>query len=294
MQFRQRLLAGCILAAAICAGARAADETYVIKIERPGKVGDTADVHVVIDGSRTTTVVRPGAMPSVTTETVKGEVTGREKVTAVDARGDALGLTVTLDKMVDGTGHEMLAHGSVVKVQRGEKEVTFTLEDGTAVKADARGLLGRMYSTHSAEGPHDEDIFGTAERRKAGDSWPVQAAEAAKGLQRSGLTVAPQDISGKVSVKGVETGNGAPALRIEGEIIARNLKSDVQPNGAKVVGGESHYTFGGLLPVDVTRDYLEQNVHTQTDVILQAGTANVEIKSDDSVKKTATPVAAGR
>jgi hypothetical protein len=286
-----RSLAACLLLLALAAAAGAADDTYTVKLHRAFKVGDHYDTHIVIENTRNVTINNGGAAPRVEKQSTSGDLVGRVEVTDIDKTGTAVGLVLTVKKLVDGSGKELLPPGKEVVIKRGPNETSFAFTDGD-LNADAKSMLANMFSKHKPESPTDDDIFGSADPHKPGEEWKMNAAKAAENLTMSGTPVAASDLAGKVILKGPEAAGGVPAVRVTGTMEAKNVKPPDAGNGSQVTACAMQVTFSGLYPTDPALPVADckTEVDMQMSMLMTGSPVNYEIKAHVVNSETITPV----
>jgi hypothetical protein len=227
-------------------------EDYAIKLSRPAKVGDKVKVHVAFTVNRSNSVKIEGADDTKEDKSsYKVELDGISETLAVDSHGEETKFAITVDKCVKTEGEQttdLVPKGHVLVAESKDKETEFSLKDGE-LSDDAKDALKSAIHAHAPDEPSDDDIFGTTQRKKPGDSWPISAAAMVKVLSRSDLKVDPKDISGTTRLVGPATHEGVPVLHIECDFEVRNLKVP-GPSGAEQTRGVFRGSFAGMFPQD--------------------------------------------
>ena len=251
-------LAALLLAGAAPPAARAADEeAYAIKLSRPAKVGDQFHVDAV-GAIRTKTVVRTEGEAARTINSAYGvSVDGTVKVLEVNAQGmeTKLALTVTTcNATAGGKQIPMFKEGTVITAEW-DKEAAQTKYsvDGKPVPDSVGEALGLVLNVNDPEGIVDDEIFGSKQPRRVGDVWAINAAAAAKELDRIGLKAKEEDLWGETTLaEATKTDAGEPALRMKTQFKARSMSGGGRrpDNPMKVESGSMTVATTVTLPVD--------------------------------------------
>jgi hypothetical protein len=99
--------------------------------------------------------------------------------------------------------------------------------------------------------PTDADLFGTAQRRRVGESWPANGALFAS-FGAASVTFDPKDVAGTVTLAAVRPVNGQPCLEVRWKLDARRgaFKPGSLPLGFAGTTGSMTVTGSVLVPVD--------------------------------------------
>lgn len=149
----------------------------------------------------------------------------------------------------------LIPPGTVVTAFLADKKQQFTIE-GTEVTPGAKEVLDMVITLDDVEFSDDE-AFGTKERKKIGESWPMNMKLALEELRSSGMDVTKGDFSGKVTLAGIGGKDATPYLILNGEIAVSQLEI---PVGPEVYTDKSHgrFTFTAKYPLDHTMGVLEE------------------------------------
>ena len=289
MRYPLSWLPACLLLLA-AAPARAADDTYAIKLSRPSKVGDLVDIDLTVELTRTTTITLPGQNPQVRTQTTKGVLQGREETLQVDKKGNDLALVLTIKKLADGQGNQLLKPGQEIKIKREAKSVTFEIVGGDAMPSDAKTLLDGIYSPHTPDSPTDDEAFGSPDKHKIGDTWPIDAERASKGATSAGLDIDPKQITGTTTLKSLDTIGGVAALRVSCTLVVKDATPASPDPSLNVESFNMQSELTGAFPLDPTLQPLESTEKGDGELHMTspANGATVVVKSvmSRSVKTT--------
>ena len=203
MKFARRAL---LLLVFPALGLFAADDTYVIRLTRPSKVGDRYRVDTTGTQNERERITIGGQVQKEEKD-LSVHLVAVETVLAVDSSATPTRyeyLIETCRRTSAGKTEELLSPGhKVVAETDAEGETVFTV-DGDPALEDIAKALGVVISIHRPNSPTDDDIFGTKERKKVGDTWNIDAAAAAADLSRAGLGISPDVLKGTISLAGIE------------------------------------------------------------------------------------------
>ena len=262
---RTRLLS-CLVLLCACAAAAAQEKpeakAYEIKLARPLKVGTkyamTADGALV----RQVTVTRGGATQKQPEDGFGVHLAGTVEVLALDEIGEEAKVSVTIDKCTRITSEgetELVPKGKVLVAEGKGKDTKFSVQDGGELSKDATDALELVISLDTNDKLTDDDLLGTKERKKVGESWPVTPENVAKDSERVGVIVKPGDVEGSFRLDGLERMEGVECLKLSGNLKVKDLRTkaddnedDGLPEGFVVEGGSMEAKYAGLFPVDTS------------------------------------------
>lgn len=284
----------------------AADEAYVIRLARPKKVGDRyrLDAKGTRRDSQRLTV---GGQPIGNEEKeLSVHLVAAAKVLAVDAKSNATKIEYRVEscrkKTTSGqtTETEVLPAGRKVIVESIGGETSFTTDPGKTLDTDTRDALKVVLSAHEPDSPTDDDIFGTRERQRVGDTWALNAAAAARDLSKKGLPVSAADVKGSVRLEGERTLDATKALEITARFRVEGMKVPV-PEGTKLEKSVMEAVYNGLFPADPqSRDQLPEKLKIQMNLVMSGQKPDtgdkivVDISMEMSLENGYAPVRAAR
>ena len=171
-----------------------AAKDYTIKLHRPAKVGE--QFRLEVSGTKATTMARKlGDVEESETEKWSAQLKGVVTVLKVNKLGGPVKLQVNVKSFTITEGKftdEALPKGAVVRGEDGddgnrfetwdeELRVGTPLREGRTVQA-----LKMLFSFDEMEAQEtDDDIFGTKEKQKVGDSWKINPKALATSAMRS-------------------------------------------------------------------------------------------------------------
>ena len=244
--------AGVWLAAAVAALAGCA-RTYEIRLTRPLRAGAEYRLEGTGEIARELSV-SSGAQTAQQEKSVRlFALAARVRVLGVDEKGRETQVSLLIEKCVsdeDGKRCELLAQGTVVTGRVEERREVFAVE-GAAVGTEAQEAL-ELFVSLAAGGPTDDEVFGTPERVRVGDVWPVNVASAAADARREGLPLRDEDVSGQVTLAETTAVDGVACLRLRGVLAVAQASLPGLPQGMDVRQGELRVEVSGVFPVDTS------------------------------------------
>ena len=229
-----------------CLSASAAD--YEIRLHRPLQAGDKYELTANARFADDSTMTRDGKL----------ERTNQIRIT-VDLEGDVTVLEVKNGKPVkqsiqvsrlSRTENEQMkilaGSGSTIiaSIENGKK--VFTLNGGLPSPTERQALS--LVTDLEAVNHTDDELFGTSERKKVGDSWPANATLLAESLNE-GSPFRVENVSGKATLKEVAKSPAGPVLVVTVEATGK-AGSELSP-GLKVEESELRFMATGRFPVDL-------------------------------------------
>ena len=107
----------------------------------------------------------------------------------------------------------------------------------------------------------DDEVFGTKERKKVGDTWPINAELAARQATAEGIKLDAGNVTGATTVVKKETVNGTPCLRLRSTMKATGFQMPMPGmtlDQSKVAGVfEASFPIDPSLPCLLVRERFE-------------------------------------
>ena len=261
-------LLSCLLL--VCAASAAAeDKAYEVKLHRPLKVGTkysmTADGALV----RQVMLKRGGVTQKQPDDGFGVHLEGTIEVLALDEIGEEAKVSCTVEKCMRLTSDgetELVPKGKVVVAEGKGKDTKFSLQDGSPLSKEASDALDLVISLDSNDKLTDDDLLGTKDKRKPGESWPISAENVARDSERVNVIVKPEDVEGSFRLDGIEKVGDVECLKLSGNLKVKHLvaKADENedgglPEGFAVEDGSMEARYSGLFPVDPARGSLAES-----------------------------------
>lgn len=261
-----------IFGIALLAGSPVFAQDYEIRLTRPDKVGEKSEVIISGEMSEQMTMTSQGKILQEKKSSLSATFQGTTTVLKVDdlQRATELKLLVSkCHKKMDGNAaeEEVLAKGTQIVVRRRDSDMEFLI-DGKVVSKDIAKVLGLFFSLPRSQ-VTDDDIFGTKERKKVGDSWAVNSKLAAKDGASAGIKVDAENITGSTKIEEVVVVSGKKCLRLSGKMELSNVAPPL-PAGMAVEKSNMSVSFSGVFPVDTSIGRLSQKM-TMTMALVAKG-----------------------
>ncbi len=232
------------------AGAPAPD--YAVRLTRPSAVGDTRLAVGSLQSDDHLTGSRDGT-PSDQRQTATIRYVVATEILEVSPKGNAQRATLTVRKLTKesaGISLELAKPGAVVSARLAGRERVFELL-GARLAPDVQQALAAAVPLRADDEPTDDDLFGSARRRRVGESWPANG-ELFASFGATSLTFDPKDVTGTVTLGAVRPVHGQSCLEVRWKLDARH--GAFKPGGLPLgfTGTTSSMSVAGsvLVPVD--------------------------------------------
>ncbi|HEX8911770.1 MAG TPA: hypothetical protein VF796_05380, partial [Humisphaera sp.] len=210
----------------------AAEPTFPIQLSRPSKVGDRL-TYEAIGAQRTKLTIRQAEGPPQERETAFGiRLSGTLRILETTGNGRETKVELAVRECVvsvDKESRPLLPRGAVLVATRGKDGTDFEVRGGPAVPPEMAEALSVVLEVPDPAGTDDDVIFGSKDRHRIGDVWPLDAAAAVKELDRVGMAAKDEDVFGETAVLERVKTAGLDCLRLGIKFRARKLKS-AKPN----------------------------------------------------------------
>lgn len=254
------LLASSLLAASVALSANATD--YAIKLTRGQAVGERYRITTTASDEQVMTMKAEGQdLPRRADHLVVEMVAGCE-VLALTPGGRVAKTKLTIEKLnrvAGGQSTELLPPGAEVIAERLGQNTSYMVNGERASGPVAKALEITCPPMNSDSEATDQAVFGTSERKKVGDSWPINAAAAAADLAKRGVPADASNITGQATLAEVINQDGEPLLRITAYVTINGIKPPLPP-GVEVQQSEMRADFSGLFPADVTKRPVQESM----------------------------------
>lgn len=244
---------GLLLLALIAAATTlSADESYVIRLTRPRRVGDRYRLDAKGTDRKRQRVTVGGQPAGNEEKELSVHLIAAATVLTVDRQSNPLRVEYRIEicqRSSLGKTEEVLPAGRKVIAESRDGKTVFTSAGDPPLDAAAREALGLVISAHASDSPSDDEIFGTRDRKRVGDNWGIHAAAAARNLSKNGTLVSAADLDGSVQLDRVRTLDAVKALEITAHLRVKGLKVPA-PEGTTVERAAMEADLTGLFPVD--------------------------------------------
>jgi hypothetical protein len=154
-----------------------------------------------------------------------------------------------------GVGKPLLPPGVVVKGAAENNRNVLTIDDAP-VDAITAKILQAVIPSHRS-GISDDDVFGTREKKRVGDTWDIDFDVAKKSLNE--MFNMQGDIKGTTTLDGVIKGGDGDFLIISAWLDMDNVSMPL-PDGVKIQSGQVKGTFSGRFPINQEPRRLSQSM----------------------------------
>ena len=233
MNHRRKLLATLALWL-MMAGVSQSQETYLIKLTAPRRVGDKYHLRARISETKIDPKAS-GQQLRVFTNKSEIELEGNIEVIEVDAHGFETRLSCTVDRCFSGSGgtkKKILEKGDVVLATAKKREMVF-LSNNREISWETDRCLNKIFQPPSAEAD-EEEIFGTKTPKKIGERWRINSEAAVSRWNHYGPWFHVKAFEGDSCLRGITTLNGEKCLEIESAARLVDLKPPDTPSNIKV------------------------------------------------------------
>jgi hypothetical protein len=242
----------CVILVMVCSRVFAQD--YEIRMERPEKAGVKYELTASGSESEYMTMSDPNQVIKEGKSSISGELKGLVTILETDEmmRESKIKLTVSRCAItIDGKDYEnnVLTKGTEIIALLDKPKETFLI-DNKPVPEEIGKFLSLFFTTNSSV-LTDDDVFGTKERKKVGDSWPVNSTLAAKDLTGFEMPVAPEDVKGSTKLEKLVDVDGIKCLYLRGKLQINNMTPPLPP-GFTIDLSNMTALFSGEFPVDTS------------------------------------------
>lgn len=254
-------------------------QEYEIRMHRPTKAGERFQTTVAAKELLETSVTANDEPAQSKKQDRSVAFDGVVEILEVDAKGRPVKISATVEKLWKneaGTGSEVLPKGAVIVVSLDGRKQDYQI-NGMPADADIAKALDLTFSL-SKSAVTDDDVFGTGEKKKAGESWGINTALAKKDFAESfGLRV--EDLTGTVTLDGVVSRTDGDALKLS-TVIALKAIPPMPPNFV-VDQSAAEARLDGEFPVDLTRQRPNESMSLKMTI-----TAHGETQNGDKIALT--------
>lgn len=257
---------------ALLIGSSVLAKDYEIRLDRPAKVGEKSEVIITGKRSRQMTMTSQGRVlrenKSSLSATFEGTITVL-KVDKLQRESELKLLVAKCHKKVDGktTEEEVLAKGTEVVLRQRDSDVEFLI-DGKVVPKDIAEVLSLFFTLNDSQDT-DDDLFGTKDRKKVGESWPVNSVKlaryfASKGVFKGGA----KDITGSTKIEEEVVVGGTKCLRFICKAELGNFTPPLPP-GMAVKKANMSVSVSYLYPVDTSVRHLSEKMAMTMELVAE-------------------------
>ena len=232
-----------------------AEDDYAIRLHRTSKVGDMVDFSST--GHALSSMELLAGKKVIKQQSMEFDATcaGTYTVMGVNANGSPINYKIkfkSLTRKIKGDDKEeaLLEPGAEITLKKTPtgKEC---LMDGKPLPPKILKVVELFFSLPRSE-LTDDDVFGTKNRIKMGDSWPIHADKIADDLKSVGIEIAPGHLKGAATLEKVLEVDGEKCLHISCKMDIDNFIFPLPP-GFTIVKSSMIGKYQGDFPVDSSK-----------------------------------------
>lgn len=247
-------------------------QNYEIRLTRDVRAGEKYELAASGSLSEQMTMLAQGQVLHKDTTSITAKLEGTVTVLEVDELKRERKLSLVVSRCLMSTNgstveKEVLAKDTQVVAQLRDGQMEFLI-DGKVVSKDIAKMLGLLISLPTSQ-TTDDDIFGTKERKKVGDSWAVNSSKGAADLSFEGIKVNADDIKGSTKIDKLLVVGGTNCLQLSSRMEISNILPPL-PEGLTVTESNMSATFTGEFPVDVSMRQMSEGI-TMSMVLVAKG-----------------------
>lgn len=287
--FVTRLAVGALGLALMVSAARG--QEYKIKLSRPVKVGDEYVTTVSAQSTQKMDVTINGQSQPLKNDTFKAALHGTVKVLAVNEKiNGASRITITVDTLTRD-GADLYPAGTIITAEKTGQKTSFVI-DNAPVEDEKAEVLDTLINVDRADQTtSDDDLTGTDQPQKVGDTWPINADKLAKEISDNGLPLKGEDLKGESKLVEVKKVKDADVMVVQTTVTADGIKKDL-PDGSSISDGTLKAEVTYTLPTDNTSPAISSGnkMHLVMTVDLPGGAGKASIVTDRQVNEDRAPV----
>jgi len=240
---------------------------FGICLHRPESVGDRTVVHATGLSFQLVRILVDGVQQPNRDEKIAVDFEVAAEVQGVTPAGKPTKIKLVIRKAQAGPetpSEALLPADAVVVVERVNGKTAFVDDKGAAYPKPVHQALSIVFSIGDGS-TNDDQVFGTNEKKKPGDTWPVAADFAVQKLRDEGLPVDLANVKGTVSFLGLVKDGGVECQNLSASMQMKDVAFPL-PRGLKTTSSNLEIVFAGHFPVDITKPRTQQSMSMDTQV----------------------------
>ncbi|GEM_PF-5674905 len=278
-----------LIVAVVMMAVSAAAQEYDIKFDRPLKAGVKYKITALGSASIKSNVMSGGNQVKSASQSVSIDFEGQTNIIEVNQDGKPTKKTLQVEKCVLKMGDQEstpLEKGIVITISPKDTKSIYEVNGAPVDKnlADLLELVEHVYTGSIS----DDDVFGSKQKRKVGDSWEIMTDKIPADALRHGVTVDQKNISGTTKLEKVEKSDGLECLALSGEMTIKDFTVPLPPNsGMKVESSAMLTYYTGLFPTNLTTPCIAETMEmkVQTTISGRQNPNSQEIKVINTVER---------
>jgi hypothetical protein len=234
-------------------------QDYLIRMHKPLKVGQRYQLSVTGSESNQQAVLSGPGSAERKLEDLSVDMESVVTVLAIDGNGLPMKESHTIVKFLHGPEKvPLLPPGTEVIARQAGPMTSFQIGDRLADEKEKKHLA--LVASLAGDGPTDDTIYGTWERKKPGDSWPVNTTLGTRYLNETlawlGLNVST--FEGKTTFQKVtqDAGTNVFHMRIYMKATAKPLVKAPRGSARATIEG----VFNTAYPADIKKSAREEEL----------------------------------
>lgn len=224
---------------------------YTIKLARARKPGDK---YKLTSKGKSSLKITQDGKPLPQSKEYTWDYEAEVTVKAVSAKGESTAedhKVIKLEITAKGATKTPIAKDAVVVATVKDGKEHFAV-DGKPLGRKVRAVLKDIVNLDDGDGIDEEKVFGTADKKKVGDSWDVNVKDLVASWEAkfkgSALPLKAENITGKVTLAGDKEMNGIKALQLTMIVTMKNVAPPMGP--VKAEKGDMTVSLEGWIPQD--------------------------------------------
>jgi hypothetical protein len=233
---------------------RKTSEPYEVKFQVPFKEADVYEIDATAESSGK--VVQTGAAPQTKELAKKVSLRAKVKVLAVDSKGRETRSEVTISSLTLKDGNldssPLPPNAVVLREVQPNGSVSYRQQNGAALPPQALDALQDSLGKNSRREDDPDESYGTSEKKRIGDSWPINKSFVVKGFKENllGKPIDESKVSGTTTLANSVQEGGVTYLELRIDINI-DLQDQMQKNGANAKStGHVKYHVTYRVPAD--------------------------------------------
>ena len=272
----------CFLVSVMCSCLAAKEFSIVFR--KPNKVGDKVQITGSGESSEDVTMTSEGKVMNETKKELRSSIDGTVEVLKVDEKKRPVKLKLKIEKLssADKPGIpeiEVFPIGSEVIIEAKGRRTVFMF-NGEVLPPETARILAMFISLPTGK-VTDDDIFGTKEKKKVGDTWKLNKKEAAAGMSKDGMKFDENNIEGSTKLEKVVKVGDSEFLQLNTQLKVSNMKFPFPPGLETRKSG-----------MTVKREFLQEigDAPKSFDARWEKTSMTMEMSAEGSVNPQASPI----
>jgi len=229
---------------------------YEVRLSRSFKIGQDFEYIGTGENVDKTIVKIKGREPVITNTYLWCEIVGKFTVLKIDKLNRPVEFKLLVSNSgkrisKNGVKQALLQKGTLLFCKVGDKKQEFLI-DSVPVDKDIYVALKTLFSSRNSK-TTDDDIFGTSDKKKIGDSWSVNIDNIfSSDVFKSFKFEAKDSIKGTTKLDKLIVKDGFNCLHLSSSMNFKKFHPSALPSTMDLTGSTITINMSGLFPVDTT------------------------------------------